>query len=316
MTSATTSPARRPRLALLAGLLLPGLGQVYCGEIARGALYLLGFALLLPSAAWLGVHGPRVLLCPMVVAAALATIAIYLGGAVAAYRSVAAAHRLGRDITPGPWQRPIVYLALFLVGHFFVLAPLASHVRNDLLESFKVPSASMMPTILPGDRFFADKRVGRPGEVKLRRGDIAVFRYPNDRTTLYVKRVVGLPGDRIAIEGTSVKVNGVELRQEELYELGGPSLNHLLAEHQAFRETTDGRSYTVLWRKAGERPSLSLTVPNGQVFVLGDNRDAAKDSRHFGALPLADVTALARQVWFSIDTRDGWRAGRTGKVLE
>jgi signal peptidase I len=310
-----TSATRRPRRALLAGLLLPGLGQIYCGEIAQGALYFLGFALLLPSLTWLAVRGPRVLLCPMVIVAALATLAVYLGGAVAAYRS---ARRLGQTFTPGPWQRAAAYLALFLGGHGFVLTPLASYVRNDVLETFKVPSASMIPAILPGDRFFADKLVGRPGGLPLARGDIAVFRYPNNRTLLYVKRIVGLPGDRIAIAGTSITVNGIELRQEETHALGDPSLDRLLADHRAFRETTDGRSYVVLWRKdgAGERPSLTLTVPNGQVFVLGDNRDAAQDSRHFGVLPLADVTALARQVWFSIDRQDGTRLRRVGKLLE
>jgi signal peptidase I len=310
-----TSATRRPRRALLAGLLMPGLGQIYCGEIARAVLYLLGFALLLPSLTWLAVRGPRVLLCPIVIAAALATLAVYLGGAVAAYRS---ARRLGPGFTPGPWQRATAYLALFLAGHGFVLTPLASYVRNDLLETFKVPSASMLPAILPGDRFFADKRVGRPGGPKLERGDIAVFRYPNDRTTLYVKRIVGLPGDRIAIVGTSITVNGIELRREETHDLGDPSLDRLLADHRAFREATDGKSYVVLWRKddAGERPSLTLTVPNGQVFVLGDNRDAAQDSRHFGVLPLADVTALARQVWFSTDRQDGTRLRRVGKLLE
>jgi signal peptidase I len=209
-----------------------------------------------------------------------------------------------------------VYLALFLFGHAFMLAPLASYANHQLVQTFKVPSASMMPSILPGDRFFADKRVGHPGGVKLRRGAIVVFLYPNDRTTMFVKRIVGLPGDRIEIDGTSIKANGVELRQEEVRDLGAPSLNRLLAQHQAFRESLDGVSYTVLWRKDADRKRLSLTVPSGQVFVLGDNRDAALDSRDFGVLPLADVTAVARQVWFSFDREDGVRLRRTGKLLD
>jgi signal peptidase I len=308
-----TLPARRPALALLAALLLPGLGQIYCGELARGALVLLGFAMLLPSAAWLAVHAPRVLLAPIVGASVLASLGIYAYAAVAAFRS---ARRLRQDWLPGPWNRGIVYLALFLLGHVFLLAPLARHARGELVESFRVPSASMMPTILPGDRFLADKRVGHPGGIRLRRGAIAVFLYPNDRTMMYVKRIIGLPGDRIELAGTSLKVNGVELRQATVASLGSPALDRLLADHQAVQETLDGASYTVLWGKDGEAQPLALTVPNGQVFVLGDNRAASQDSRRFGVLPLADVTAVARQVWFSVDPEAGIRLGRTGKLLD
>jgi signal peptidase I len=197
-----------------------------------------------------------------------------------------------------------------------VLNPLAGYVKGDLIETFKVPTASMLPTIVPGDRFFADKRVGHPGGVRLRRGAIAVFVYPNDRTTMFVKRVIGLPGDRVEIDDTSVKVNGVEIRREELHDLGNPVLNRSLEDHQAFRESAEQGSYTVLWRKDGKRERLSTVVPNGQVFVLGDNRDASHDSRHFGVLPVADVTAVALQVWFSADAKDGVRLGRVGTRLD
>lgn len=308
-----TAHTRRPLVALFAGLLLPGLGQVYCGEVANGAAYLFAVALLLPSAAWLGLHGPRAMLAPAILLGLLLSLALYVRSVVAAYRSAA---RLRENFTPAPWNRGAAYFSLFVLGHVFVLGALASHTRKDLVETFKVPSSSMLPAILPGDRFFADKRVGQPGGVRLRRGDIVVFIYANDRTRMFVKRVVGLPGDRIDLDGTSVKVNGIELRRDELRDLGDPSLNRLLAENLAFRESIDGASYTVLWHKDRQRKPLSITVPNGQVFVLGDNRDASHDSRNFGVLPLADVTAVARQVWFSSDDQAGVRLRRTGKLLD
>jgi signal peptidase I len=133
---------------------------------------------------------------------------------------------------------------------------------------------------------------------------------------LFVKRVVGLPGDRVAIDGMRVTVNGTDLNREELRDLGDASLNRLLDDHVAFRESGDGIAYTVLWRKDAEHPPLALTVPNGQVFVLGDNRDASKDSRNFGVLPLADVTGVARQVWLSIDERGRMGLGRMGTLLD
>jgi signal peptidase I len=304
---------RRPLLASAASLLLPGLGQIYNGEVARGVVLQLALALLLPSAAWLAVNGPRSMLVVFVVAGVLATLAVYVHSVVAAYRSAA---RLGDGFVPGPWNRSIVYLAVFLFGHVFVVG-LAAHVtKSSLIETFKVPTASMLPAILPGDRFFADKRAGRPGGRNIRRGDIVVFVYPNDRTTLFVKRIIGLPGDSVSITGNRVTVNGVELAHQEVHELGDASLNRLLDDHLAFREVGDGVAYTVLWRKDGERAPLAMTVPNGQAFVLGDNRDASVDSRRFGVLPLADITGVARQVWLSVDEHGGIRVRRTGVLLD
>lgn len=305
--------ARRPILASAASLLLPGLGQIYNGEAARGIVCLLVLALSLPAVAWLAVHGPRRMMLPLVLAGVLAALAAYVYSVVAAYRSAA---RRRDDFVPGPWNRGIVYLAVFLFGHVFVLGLAAHMTRSGLIETFKVPSASMLPTIVPGDRFFADKRAGHAGERKIRRGDIVVFVYPNDRTTMFVKRIIGLPGDKVDIEGTRVTVNGTALGHEELHDLGDPSLNPLLADHVAIRESGDGIAYTVLWQKQGEHASLALTVPNGQVFVLGDNRDASHDSRHFGVLPLADVTGVARQVWLSVDEHAGIRGRRTGVLLD
>jgi signal peptidase I len=313
MTTTQVKKPRRPLVALFASLLLPGLGQVYNGEPARGAALLFSVAMLLPSAAWLALHGPRSVLWLVIAIGVVASLVIYVHSVKAAYRTAA---RLRDGFSPGPWNRGYVYFVLFVFGHLFVLSPLAGYAKNHLIETFKVPSASMLPTILPGDRIFADKRVGHLGGEKLLHGAIAVFVYPNDRTTLFIKRVIGLPGDRVEIDGTLVKVNGVEIRHEELHDLGDPALNHLLGDHQAFRESADQGGYTVLWRKDGKHEQLSTVVPNGQVFVLGDNRDSSHDSRHFGVLPIADVTAVARQVWFSFDSSDGIRLRRSGRLLD
>jgi signal peptidase I len=312
-TNSTTSHPRRPLLALFASLLLPGLGQVYCGEVARGAAFLLCLAMILPAAAWLGLHAPRGLLAPVVVAGVASALAVYVYAIKAAVRS---ARKIGDKFTPTGWNRGSVYVALFILGHLFVLGPLSDHARSHLVETFKVPSSSMLPAIAPGDRVFADKRIGRPGGLKLERGAIAVFLYPNDRTTMFIKRIVGLPGDTIDIDGTSVKVNGVDIRKEEVHTLGDPTLDRLLDDHIAFRESSDRASYLVLWRRDTAAKPLSVTVPNGHVFVLGDNRDSSHDSRQFGVLPLADVSAVARQVWFSFDAKDGVRWRRTGKLLD
>lgn len=305
--------ARRPLLALFAGLLLPGLGQIYCGEVARGVVFLLSLGLILPAAAWLGLHAPPAMLALVILVGVLLALTIYVASLVAAVRS---ARRLGAGFVPSAWNRGSVYLALLGLGHLLVLGPLSGYARDHLVETFKVPSSSMAPAIAPGDRIFCDKRVGHPGGRKIERGDIAVFIQPNDRTTLYIKRIIGLPGDKIEIADRHIKVNGIALGQAPVQHLGHPSLDRLLDEHMAMREAIDGKRYVVLWNKTFAHEPLSLVVPNGQVFVLGDNRSSSRDSRHFGTLPLSDVVAVALQVWFSSSIESGVRWWRTGKVLD
>lgn len=307
-----TPRPRRPLLAVFAGLLLPGLGHVYAGDPARGAGWLFSVALPVPAAAWLAVHGPRAAMAIVVLVGVTVAMACYVA-------SIKSAYRLARSPAapaPGPWQQARVYVATLVLGHLLVLSPLATLTREHLVETFRVPSASMMPSILPGDRFLADKRVGHLGGPRLRRGDIAVFIYPNDRTAMYVKRVIGLPGDRIEIVGTQVKVNGTSIVGDEVRSLGSPELDRQLGDHRAFRETLDGHSYVALWREGGTRAALDTVVPNGHVFVLGDNRDSSQDSRRFGTLPLTDIAGVARQVWLSSSRDSGWRAKRTGKVVD
>lgn len=304
------SRPRVPILALASGLLLPGLGQVYAGYPARGAGVLLGVAVLPIVTAWLSLMGPSRTLWLVVLAGVLAGVGVYAWSVVDAWR-------LARR-NPGPgasWQRPFVYLLCVVVAYLFALFPLVGYARDQLLEAFYVPSASMLPTIVPGDRFLADKRVNRPGGVAAWRGAVAVFIYPDQRTQMYVKRIIALPGDRVDIDGTAILVNGRALGGRELHDLGDPVRNHLLADHVAIEEQGERGPYTVLWKKEGARERNSFVVPSGSVFVLGDNRDGSRDSRQFGVVPLADVKAVARQVFLSYSPDEGVRWSRLGLTV-
>jgi signal peptidase I len=162
----------------------------------------------------------------------------------------------------------------------------------------------MTPTLLPGDRILADKTVGRRGGTRLWRGAPAVFVSPNDRALMFVKRVIALPGDRVDIDGADVRVNG-----RALAVAAGPDAAGVA------HEQGDHGPYAVL-PAANDTAAVHLTVPDGQVFLLGDNRASSLDSRRFGTVPLADVKGVARQVWFSAGHGSGVRWGRTGHVLQ
>jgi len=304
--------ARKPRLALVAGLLMPGLGQLYLGDFPRGLCFLLGVAFAVPGAAHLALLGPARLLCFIVLAGVVLAVSLYVWSVRDAVRTA----RRGVSRALHSWQRPSVYGLYVVASYVFVLAPSTAGVRRDLLEAFVVPSASMSPGILSGDRIFADKTIGQPGGTKLWRGALVVFIYPNDRTSTFVKRVVGLPGDEIELDGTDLRVNGRSVSQ-------GPSsepLSSAFAGLRAFRERGDRGEYTVLWPRHEESMNaagapLHFVVPAGQALVLGDNRGASVDSRRFGTVPISDIKAVARQIWFSFSAHDGVRWCRMGKVL-
>jgi signal peptidase I len=294
-----TSPRARPLLALGAGLLMPGLGQVYAGEPVRGAAILLAVGLAVPIGARLALAGPARLLCFVALLGMVVAVGLYVCSAINACR-------LARKPGPArqPWQRWGVYALYIVAGYLFVLSPLTARARGELLETFVVPSASMTPGILPGDRILADKTVGSVGGARLWRGALAIFVSPNDRTSIFIKRVVGLPGDRIELGQGRLVVNGRDVA------VGSD------------REQGDRGDYEVRWpreeadvRGLAPEPPLSLVVPPGQAFVLGDNRAAAVDSRRFGTVPLSDVKGIARQIWFSSHAGAGVRWSRVGKLL-
>lgn len=326
-------PRPRPLLALAGSLAMPGLGQVYLGEPVRGALFLVAVAFTVPVATRLGLAAPPRLLWIVTLLGVAAAVGIYLWSAVDAFQ------RAGRRsaVTPSlpaswspAWRRPGVYLLYAVIGYALVLAPTTGYVRESLLETFVVPTGSMMPTILPGDRILADKRVGRRGGVKVWRGALAIFIYPNDRTSVFIKRVIGLPGDRIEINGPRLRVNGKDAASD-----GDDSQVATLPVPPGLRlarERGDRGDYQVWWPAAetagGGHPGAAPTpaplpaeastfvVPDGQVFVLGDNRAATVDSRRFGTVPLADIQAVARQVWFSSHRGEGVRWERIGTLLQ
>lgn len=184
-----------------------------------------------------------------------------------------------------PWfSRWYVAIILPLVASWLI--PFA--MREWLYEPFNVPSASMIPSLMVGDHMFASKIAY--GEA--RRGDIVVFKLPRDNQTVYVKRLIGLPGDRVQVKGGVVHLNGGALDLTPVQGIAciqGDSCNF-------YRETLpDGRSYVIndMVANGSADDTEEFVVPEDHYFMMGDNRDNALDSRYLdqvGYIPRANLT--------------------------
>ena len=298
-----TTTSRNPLMAACMSLVLPGFGQLYNGHVNRGLLIFIAFCLCsVPLVLWVALSLPASLTLALVVLTVLVSLGLWLYGMIDAYRSA----KLLSNYTLQSWQMPAMYLAIFLVAIFFMLPLMTNYVKEHQVESFHIPSRSMEPSVLKGDVLFTDKSYNCTRcRDSVKRGDIGVFVYPNNRTLYYIKRVIGLPGDRIRIENQQVFINDKSLNTS-VAKVGDKSI---------VTEKGAELAYQVQWALDDTTTMKELIVPQGEVFVLGDNRSASNDSRKFGTVPVRDVVGQASQIWFS-KSSEGIRWDRLGLVLK
>jgi signal peptidase I len=212
-------------------------------------------------------------------------------------------------------------------GSFFPVIALVFVLRSFLYEPFKIPSSSMVPTLLVGDLILVNKftygirlpvlnqkiiQINDP-----QRGDVMVFKYPRDMSQDYIKRVVGVPGDKITYENKRLTVNGVPVKYTALedyldderlvynkqYQEALTGVTHRIlnneraptlnpAEVQQFPFKEESCTYTY--------ESFTCVVPKGNYFMMGDNRDNSLDSRYWGFVPDKNIVGKAFFVWMNL----------------
>ncbi len=184
---------------------------------------------------------------------------------------------------------------------------IAMFVLTFLLQPFRIPSESMERTLLVGDFLLVNKQTYAPaghwrGWLPYRepaRGDVAVFRFPLDPSDYVVKRVIGVPGDRVHLASGTVLRNGVALT--EPYVVHEPAYRDPFRDNFPLGTYTDPGVDTRWWslleanRRGGE-----VTVPPGQFFVMGDNRNHSRDSRYWGFVPRAEILGRPFLIYFSL----------------
>ncbi|MES2073614.1 MAG: signal peptidase I [Pseudomonadota bacterium] len=210
-------------------------------------------------------------------------------------------------------------------GSFFPVIALVFFLRSFLWEPFKIPSSSMLPTLFVGDLILVNKytygirlpvlnkkviEISNP-----QRGDVMVFKYPRNPSLDYIKRVVGVPGDKIVYKNKRLTVNGKEVSYEPLPDFLD---DERLSYSQQFKENLTGVRHRILNTETAptfvkdpydfahrelcsyNSEGFACTVPEANYFMMGDNRDNSEDSRYWGFVPDQNIVGKAFFIWMNL----------------
>lgn len=210
---------------------------------------------------------------------------------------------------------------------FFPVLLLVFLLRSFLYEPFRIPSCSLEPTLLMGDFILVNKYqygVRLPvihtkifGTGTPQRGDIMVFRWPPNPSVNFIKRVIGLPGDKISYINKELYINGVKMPQEFLTMSNARSESGLEWQAEEKVENLPSLKHHIyVDPTVSTRDFQDIEVPPGMYFVLGDNRDKSADSRFWGFVPDENIVGKASLVWMSWNgAKTNIRFNRIGNII-
>ena len=283
-------------IALALSLLSAGVGHVYCGRIAKGlSLYftwlLVPLCGIIAATVQPSAMGLMLLLLPSV-----AVVMVYLYAAVDSWQL---ARQFGADYSLRDYNRTAIYWLLIVVQLVLSIS-LVAGVRGFVYEAFVIPLNNMSPTILAGDRILARKLL--PRDHFPERGDLIVYRNPTPTgSTRFLGRVVAVAGDKVEISGERVVINGKELERDRVPNESVKLDGRHVRGRVAYEENT-GHRYLVTYGDATEeelaQDDFKSTIAEHYVFVLGDNRDRSKDSRHFGSIHAREIVGSVDYIYW------------------
>lgn len=246
--------------------------------------------------------------------ALILTVLTALSGVIVAFNYFY--YRNKDDANNGAIDLAIEYSRSFFPVLLFVLV-----IRSFVFEPFRIPSGSMMPTLVQGDYIFVKKYsyglrwpviekkfvdTGMP-----ERGDVVVFRLPANPSINYIKRVVGLPGDRIVYANHQLTINGRQMPQTAHEDL------KLQDSGLVRNELLDERHHAIRISRPNDRSTERVyEVPDGHYFMMGDNRDNSQDSRYIGAIPETHLVGEAVRIWMHMDGLEWPDWGRIGTKIQ
>lgn len=288
--------ARRPWLAAVLSLLLPGLGHLYVGRprLAAAATVL---GLLTITLMYVGV--PFIPFAPLNVALPFLMLpVVWLGVPI---HAAFLARRTGRDYALRPYNRWYVYAGLYLILGVLVVPELPNLLRTHIVEAFRIPSGAMEPTTQIGDFLYVVK-----WPLEQRRalyGRVVAFDSVDEPGLKVMKRVLGMPGDTLLMRSGTLIRNGRLLREPYVVHTDARRTEDPI-QREKMRQW---QVHYLVGTKTGYAPDIQdwgpVIVPPDSFFALGDNRDASYDSRYYGFVPLTGVIGRPSVIYFSFDPR-------------
>jgi len=268
---------KEPLLSVLLSVILVGLGQIYSTKVLRGILFL-AVRLALIAVCLYFILAPNVKINPSIYLLLLASLFFQLYTIVDAYFCAKGFNKANHVKSGSPVGVKILLVAGILI-FLFVFNPshaIPLYIKANIVQSLRVSDVAMEPVILKGDRIFIDRAIYKKSSPV--RGDVVVYRKPNELTAVYIARVIGLPGENIELKDGKVLINGA-----------------ILYEPQAIAKIFYDNKGT-----KGQEGGVT-TIPEGNYYVLGDNSTLSKDSRFFGSIPRGYIAGKAYKIFMPLE---------------